>query len=69
LNRTDDLGDQFLALQKDRTQAADDGRHLDSWSMTRTPSAALAAVGVNPLPGQFFDFLDPWGNLIDVNAL
>ena len=35
-----DLGDQFLALQKGRTQAADDGRHLDSWSMTRTPSAA-----------------------------
>ena len=25
-----DLGDQFLALQKGRTQAADDGRHLNS---------------------------------------
>ena len=23
-----DLGDQFLALQKGRTQSADDGRHL-----------------------------------------
>jgi hypothetical protein len=28
LNRTDDLGDQFLALQKGRTQAADNGRHF-----------------------------------------
>src|SRR3954470_11473158 len=35
-----DLGDQFLALQKGRTQPADDGRHLDSWSMTKKPSAA-----------------------------
>jgi catechol 2,3-dioxygenase-like lactoylglutathione lyase family enzyme len=31
-----DLGDQFLALQKGRRQAADDGRHFGLLSMTRT---------------------------------
>ena len=34
-----DLGDQFLALQKGRTQPADEGRHLGLWSTTRRPSA------------------------------
>ena len=33
-----DLGDQFLALQKDRTQPADDGAISDWWSMTRMRS-------------------------------
>jgi lactoylglutathione lyase len=27
---------------------------------------ALAEAGVNPLPGQFLDFLDPWGNRIEI---
>ena len=27
---------------------------------------ALAAAGVNPLPGRFLDFLDPWGNRIEI---
>jgi hypothetical protein len=35
-----DLGDQFLALQKGRTQALTTAVILGSWSMTRTPSAA-----------------------------
>ena len=30
-----DLGDQFIALQKGRKQAADDGRHFGWWSRTR----------------------------------
>ena len=57
-----DLGDQFLALQKGRIQAADDGRHfglvVDDKDAVRH---ALAKAGVDPLPGQFLDFLDPWG--------
>ena len=57
-----DLGDQFLALQKGRTQAADDGRHfglvVDDKDAVRR---ALAEAGVDPLPGQFLDFLDPVG--------
>jgi hypothetical protein len=28
--------------------------------------AALAAAGVNILPGRFLDFLDPWGNRIEI---
>src|SRR5881227_592974 len=62
-----DLGDQFLALQKGRTQAADDGRHfglvVDDKEAVRH---ALADAGVETLPGQFLDFLDPWGNRIEI---
>jgi len=62
-----DLGDQFLALQKGRTQSADDGRHLglvvDSKETVRK---ALAAAGVETLPGPFLDFLDPWGNRVEI---
>ena len=62
-----DLGDQFLALQKGRTQPADDGRHfglvVDDKEAVRK---ALAAAGVEPLPGRFLDFMDPWGNRIEI---
>src|SRR5437016_14171149 len=62
-----DLGDQFLALQKGRTQPADDGRHfglvVDDKDAVRR---ALAAAGVEVLPGRFLDFLDPWGNRIEI---
>jgi lactoylglutathione lyase len=62
-----DLGDQFLALQKGRTQSADDGRHfglvVDDKEAVRK---ALAEVGIEPLPGPFLDFLDPWGNRIEI---
>lgn len=62
-----DLGDQFLALQKGRRQPADDGRHVglvvDDKEAVR---AALATAGVKPLPGRFLDFLDPWGNRIEI---
>jgi len=27
---------------------------------------ALTAAGVNVLPGRFLDFLDPWGNRIEI---
>jgi len=55
-----DLGDQFLALQKGRTQPADDGPPfglvVDDKEAVRR---ALADAGVDTLPGQFLDFLDP----------
>ena len=64
-----DLGDQFLALQKGRTQPTDDGRHLglvvDDKDAVRK---ALADAGIEPLPGPFLDFLDPWGNRIEIVA-
>src|ERR1700693_2572395 len=62
-----DLGDQFLALQKGRTQPADDGRHfglvVDNKEAARK---ALVDAGIEPLPGPFLDFLDPWGNRIEI---
>ena len=62
-----DLGDQFIALQKGRRQSPDDGRHfglvVDDKEAVRR---ALAEAGVHILPGPFLDFLDPWGNRIEV---
>src|SRR5882672_7624941 len=62
-----DLGDQFLALQKGRTQPADDGRHfglvVDNKEAARK---ALADAGIKTLPGPFLDFLDPWGNRVEI---
>jgi lactoylglutathione lyase len=62
-----DLGDQFIALQKGRKQAADDGRHfglvVDDKEAVRR---ALEAAGVETLEGPFLDFRDPWGNRIQI---
>jgi len=62
-----DLGDQFIALQKGRRQPADDGRHfglvVDDKEAVRK---ALAEAGVKTLPGPFLDFMDPWGNRIEI---
>ena len=62
-----DLGDQFLALQKGRRQPGDDGRHfglvVDDKEAVRR---ALSTAGVRVLPGRFLDFLDPWGNRIEI---
>jgi lactoylglutathione lyase len=62
-----DLGDQFIALQKGRRQPVDDGRHfglvVDDKERARQ---ALSAAGIQTLPGPFLDFLDPWGNRIEI---
>ena len=62
-----DLGDQFIALQKGRKQAPDDGRHfglvVDDKEAARR---ALQAAGVAVLDGPFLDFLDPWGNRVEI---
>jgi lactoylglutathione lyase len=61
------MGDQFIALSEGRRQPPDDGRHfglvVDDKEAAR---AALAAVGVEVRPGPRLDFLDPWGNLVQV---
>ena len=62
-----DLGDQFLALQKGRTQPSDDGRHFGLVvSDKEAVRSSLEAMGVEVLPGRFLDFLDPWGNRIEI---
>ena len=62
-----DMGDQFLALSEGRTQPPDNSRHfglvVDDKEAARQ---ALAEAGVEPLPGPFLDFLDPWGNRIEI---
>ena len=61
------LGDQFLALQKGRTQPADEGRHFGLVVTDKEAvRQALIAAGVEVLPGRFLDFLDPWGNRIEI---
>ncbi len=64
-----DLGDQFLALQKGRTQPKDDGRHFglvvtDKDAVRRS----LEEKGIEVLPGRFLDFYDPWGNRIEIGG-
>ncbi len=64
-----DLGDQFLALSTGRRQGPDDARHIaivvDDKAAVRR---ALEANGVEILPGRFLDFLDPWGNRVEIVA-
>ena len=62
-----DLGDQFINLSPHRTQGADQARHfglvVDDRSSVRR---ALEELGAKILPGPGLDFLDPWGNHVQV---
>lgn len=62
-----DMGDQFLALSQGRSQPPDQARHfglvVDDKPAAR---AALQAQHVETLPGRRLDFLDPWGNQVQV---
>ncbi len=62
-----DLGDQFVNFSKGRSQAPDDDRHFGLVVDDRKLVArALDEMGVSLLPGPFMDFLDPWGNRIEI---
>ena len=62
-----DAGDQFIALSSPRRQPDDDSRHfglvVDDAEAVR---AALKLHEVEILPGRSLDFLDPWGNRVQV---
>jgi lactoylglutathione lyase len=62
-----DMGDQFIALQAGRTQPPDRGRHfglvVDGKESVR---AALREAGVEVQSSGSLDFLDPWGNHVQV---
>jgi lactoylglutathione lyase len=63
-----DAGDQFIALSAPRRQPPDRDRHV---GVVVTDKAAVRAAleaedGVEVLPGRRLDFLDPWGNRIEV---
>src|ERR1700727_963541 len=62
-----DLGDQFIALQKGRTQSADDGRHFGLVVEDKEAARnALKAANIALIDGPFLDFRDPWGNRIEI---
>jgi lactoylglutathione lyase len=62
-----DMGDQFIALSKGRTQAPDEHRHFGLVVDDRAPvRQALEELGAEILPGRGLDFIDPWGNRIQV---
>ncbi|MGH6902210.1 MAG: VOC family protein [Geminicoccaceae bacterium] len=62
-----DMGDQFIALATGRTQAKDRERHFGLVVDDRAPlRRALEEAGVEILPGRGLDFIDPWGNHIQV---
>ena len=62
-----DLGDQFIALSSGRTQPPDRHRHLGLVVDDRDAARrALEEAGAEILPGRGLDFLDPWGNHIQV---
>jgi catechol 2,3-dioxygenase-like lactoylglutathione lyase family enzyme len=64
-----DIGDQFINLTKatPRPSSEPERRHIgfvvDDRSSVR---ASAEAAGATILPGKFLDFLDPWGNCIEV---
>lgn len=62
-----DMGDQFLALGEGRKQPTDEQRHfglvVDNLDAARR---ALEEGGAEILPGRGLDFLDPWGNRVQV---
>jgi catechol 2,3-dioxygenase-like lactoylglutathione lyase family enzyme len=66
-----DMGDQFLALMRSDTPqrpgARDEHRHFGLVVEDRAQVRDLArAAGAEMIEGGFLDFLDPWGNFIQV---
>jgi predicted enzyme related to lactoylglutathione lyase len=62
-----ELGDQFINLMETPTPHEDRRRHfglaVDDRSSVR---ARVEEAGGSLLPGPFLDFLDPWGNRVEV---
>ena len=63
------FGDQFINFSKGRTQAPDENRHfgiaVDNKELARQ---TLEGMGVTFLDGRFMDFLDPWGNRVEITT-
>ena len=62
-----DIGDQFLALMQAPSAGPDGARHfglvVDDKERVRR---ALEDAGIEVFPGRRLDFLDPWGNRVEV---
>ena len=64
-----DMGDQFIALSRGRSQPPDSHRHFGLVVADKEAArAALEAAAADILPGRGLNFRDPWGNLVQVVA-
>ena len=62
-----DMGDQFIALMETKAPHRDNTRHFGLVVDDRSAVRKLAAAaGAKMLDGPFLDFLDPWGNRVEV---
>jgi len=62
-----DMGDQFIALMENKSPHADKDRHFGLVVNDRSRVRELVcAAGAQLLEGNFLDFIDPWGNRIEV---
>jgi catechol 2,3-dioxygenase-like lactoylglutathione lyase family enzyme len=63
------FGDQFIGFMKTRTQGTDEKRHfgiaVDDKMLARK---TLETMGVKFLNSRFLDFLDPWGNRVEITT-
>jgi len=63
------FGDQFINFAKGRIQAADEQRHfgiaVDDKELARS---TLEQMGIEFLDSRFLDFLDPWGNRVEITT-
>ncbi len=62
-----ELGDQFINMMETPTPHEDRRRHFGLVVDDRTSVRdRVEAAGGKLLPGPFLDFLDPWGNRIEI---
>ncbi len=62
-----EMGDQFIALSSPRKQSRDDGRHFGLVVDQREGlREKLEAAGVEIVTPRRLDFMDPWGNRIEI---
>ena len=62
-----DMGDQFINLTQVDSQHRDSPRHFGLVVDDKGPVTELVKqAGGELLPGPFLDFLDPWGNRIEI---
>lgn len=62
-----DIGDQFINLSVSEADDRDERRHFGLVvDDPATVERRLDSLGIDRLPTRFFDFLDPWGNRVQV---
>jgi predicted enzyme related to lactoylglutathione lyase len=62
-----DMGDQFIALMESSTAHQDKHRHFGLVVDDRSRVRSLAeSAGAKFIAGDFMDFIDPWGNHVQI---